>query len=180
MEIGARLRALRELYGLSQRELAKRAGVTNGMISQIEQDRVSPSVGSLKKILDGLSISIADFFTQDFGGPVQVFFDRDEMPDLGNGPVNLFLVAAGRKNREMSMLREVYAPGADTGEDMLQHEGEEAGVVVRGTMEITVGSETRLLRPGDAYYFESRIPHRFRNPGEAEAEIVSANSPPTF
>ncbi|AOU97409.1 XRE family transcriptional regulator [Acidihalobacter yilgarnensis] len=180
MEVGARLRALRELYGLSQRELAKRAGVTNGMISQIEQDRVSPSIGSLKKILDGLAISIADFFTQDFGGPVQVFFERAAMPDLGNGPVNLFLVAAARKNRQMSMLREVYAPGADTGEDMLQHEGEEAGVVVRGRMEITVGSETRVLEPGDAYYFESRIPHRFRNPGIEEAEIVSANSPPTF
>lgn len=180
IDVGSRLRALRERYGLSQRELAKRAGVTNGMISQIEQNRVSPSVGSLKKILDGLSVSMADFFTQDFSPAAQVFYTRDELPDLGNGPVSMFLVAAGRKDRKLSMLHEVYRPGADTGEDMLQHEGEEAGVVVRGTIELTVGGETRLLGPGDAYYFESRIPHRFRNPGEEEAVIISANTPPSF
>ncbi|MEJ2059981.1 MAG: cupin domain-containing protein [Gammaproteobacteria bacterium] len=180
IDVGARLRALREMYGLSQRELAKRAGVTNGMISQIEQDRVSPSIGSLKKILDGLSLSMADFFTQDFGAAEQVFFSKDDLPDLGSGPIAFFLVAANRKERAMSMMHEVYAPGADTGEEMLQHNGEEAGVVVRGEIEVTVGGESRVLGPGDSYYFESRIPHRFRNPGDVEAEIISANTPPSF
>lgn len=180
MEVGTRLRSLREMYGLSQRELAKRAGVTNGMISQIEQNRVSPSIGSLKKILDGLSISMADFFTQDFGTAEQVFYGRDEMPDLGSGAISFRLVGASRKDRKMSVMHEVYAPGADTGEEMLQHDGEEAGIVVRGSIELTVGAETRVLGPGDAYYFESRIPHRFRNTGEVEAEIISANTPPSF
>lgn len=180
IDVGSRLRALREMYGLSQRELAKRAGVTNGMISQIEQNRVSPSIGSLKKILDGLAISMADFFTQDFSAAAQVFYEKTELPDLGAGPVSMFLVAASRKDRKMSMLHEIYQPGADTGEDMLQHEGEEAGVVVRGRIELTVGGETRVLGPGDSYYFESRIPHRFRNLGEEEAEIISANTPPSF
>lgn len=180
IDIGARLRALRELYGLSQRELAKRAGVTNGMISQIEQNRVSPSIGSLKKILDGLSMSLADFFTQDFSAGAQVFYTRDELPDLGSGPIAFHLVGANRKERKMSMMHEVYQPGADTGEEMLQHDGEESGVVVRGQIELTVGGESRLLGPGDSYYFESRIPHRFRNPGEEEAVIISANTPPTF
>ena len=61
-DLGARLRSLREMHGLSQRELAKRAGVSNAIISLIEQNRTSPSVGSLKRVLDGLPISLADFF----------------------------------------------------------------------------------------------------------------------
>jgi transcriptional regulator with XRE-family HTH domain len=179
-EVGSKLRAVREMYGLSQRELAKRAGVTNGMISQIEQNRVSPSIGSLKKILDGLSLSLADFFTLDFNSSEQVFYSREELPDLGDGHISFQLVGFNRKDRKMSVMHEIYAPGADTGEEMLQHDGEEAGVVVRGQIELTVGAEARLLGPGDSYYFPSHIPHRFRNPGDDEAEIISANTPPTF
>jgi mannose-6-phosphate isomerase-like protein (cupin superfamily) len=63
---------------------------------------------------------------------------------------------------------------------MLRHESEEGGVVVHGRLEVTVGSERRVLGPGDAYYFDSRVPHRFRNAGDEECVVVSANSPPSF
>jgi mannose-6-phosphate isomerase-like protein (cupin superfamily) len=63
---------------------------------------------------------------------------------------------------------------------MLAHAGEEGGVIVKGTIELTVGGDTRLLEAGDAYYFKSSIPHRFRNPGSEDCELVSASSPPTF
>lgn len=62
-DVGARLRHLRERHGLSQRELAKRAGVTNSTISLIEQNRVSPSVASLSKVVGGLPMTMAEFFT---------------------------------------------------------------------------------------------------------------------
>jgi mannose-6-phosphate isomerase-like protein (cupin superfamily) len=180
IDVGAHLRAVRTIYGLSQRELAKRAGVTNGLISLIEQNRVSPSVSSLKKVLDGIPMSIAEFFTLDLSASPQVFYRSDELTDLGDGSVALRLVAARRANRAMSVMHERYAPGADTGADMLRHEGEEGGVVVRGRVELTVGGETRVLGPGDAYYFTSAIPHRFRNTGSEPCEIVSASTPPTF
>ena len=73
IDVGTHLKAVRQMYGLSQRELAKRAGVTNGLISLIEQNRVSPSVSSLKKVLDGIPMALADFFTLDLGGKPQVF-----------------------------------------------------------------------------------------------------------
>ncbi len=180
IDVGAHLRAVRTIYGLSQRELAKRAGVTNGLISLIEQNRVSPSVSSLKKVLDGIPMSIAEFFTLDLSAIPQVFYRSDELTDLGDRSVSLRLVAARRANRAMSVIHERYAPGADTGADMLRHEGEEGGVVVRGRIELTVGGETRVLGPGDAYYFTSAIPHRFRNNGSEPCEIVSASTPPTF
>jgi len=180
IDVGAHLRAVRSMYGLSQRELAKRAGVTNGMISLIEQNRVSPSVSSLKRVLDGIPMTLAEFFTLDLAAGPQVFYVRDELTDVGSGDVQLRLVAAKRPNRSLAILHERYPAGGDTGADMLSHKGEEGGVVVKGRIELTVGAETRLLGPGDAYYFSSAVPHRFRNAGREECEIISASSPPTF
>lgn len=168
------------MHGLSQRELAKRAGVTNGTISLIEQNRVSPSISSLRKVLAGIPMSLGDFFTTDFSSTTKVFYGKDELTNLGDRDVQLRLVAANRRDRALSVMREIYAPGADTGDEMLSHEGEEGGVVVRGRIEITVGGSRRVLGPGEAYYFDSSVPHRFRNLGDEACEIVSANSPPTF
>ena len=178
--VGPRLRAIRTLYGFSQRELARRAGVTHATISLIESERVSPSVASLKKVLDGIPLALAEFFTFDVDAPRRIFYRAAELPDVGSGDVVFRLVGGERQRRAMTVLHEIYAPGADTGETMLVHEGEEGGVVVRGEIELTVAGETRRLGRGDAYYFESRLPHRFRNPGEEPCEIVSANAPPSL
>ena len=182
MDIGARLQLVRKSKGLSQRELAKRVGVTNSTISLIEQNKVSPSVSSLKKVLDGIPISLADFFTLDLekGLPDSPFYVADELPDVGSNGIHYFLVGQHRANRQMCILREVMPPGSDTGVTMLSHDGEEGGVVVQGRVEVTVGDHVRVLGPGEAYYFESRVPHRFRNIGDEEAVLVSANTPPTF
>ncbi len=182
VNVGVRLQAVRKLKGLSQRELAKRVGVTNSTISLIEQNRVSPSVGSLKKVLDGIPMSLAEFFTLELEQAEieSVFFTADEQPDLGSNGINYFLIGAGRRNRQMEILREVMPPGTDTGSEMLTHDGEEGGVVVQGVLELTVGNDTRVLHAGEGYYFESRKPHRFRSIGDSDLIIVSANTPPTF
>lgn len=180
IDVGGHLRAVRTMYGLSQRELAKRAGVTNGTISLIEQNRVSPSVSSLKKVLDGVPMSLAEFFTLDLQRAPQVFYGREELTDIGDREVSLQLVAARRPNRVMTIMHERYRPKADTGADMLSHTGEEGGVVVAGSIELTVGGQSRVLGAGDAYYFASAVPHRFRNVGDEPCEIISACTPPTF
>ena len=180
IDVGGHLKAVRIMYGLSQRELAKRAGVTNGTISLIEQNRVSPSVSSLKKVLDGIPMSLAEFFTLDLQVNPQVFYSRDELTDIGDRDVSLRLIAAKRPNRAMTIMHERYRPKADTGADMLSHKGEEGGVIVSGRIELTVGGQSRVLGPGDAYYFASAVPHRFRNLGEQPCELISASTPPTF
>lgn len=180
IDVGAHLKAVRTMYGLSQRELAKRAGVTNGTISLIEQNRVSPSVSSLKKVLDGVPMSLAEFFTLDLQVSPQVFYARDDLTDIGDRDVSLRLVAAQRTSRAMTIMHERYRPKADTGADMLSHKGEEGGVIIAGRVELTVGAQSRVLGPGDAYYFTSAVPHRFRNFGDESCEIISASTPPTF
>jgi transcriptional regulator with XRE-family HTH domain len=180
IDVGARLRSVRTSFGLSQRELARRAGVTNGLISLIEQNRVSPSVSSLKRVLDGVPMSLAEFFTLDLSAAPQAFFSADELLELGNQEVSLRLVAAKRPGRQLAVLHERYAAGAATGEEMLAHRGEESGIVIRGRIELTVGGTARVLSPGEAYYFSSQLPHRFRNVGREVCEIISASTPPTF
>lgn len=179
-DVGTRLKQLRQQRGLSQRELAKRAGVTNSTISLIEQNSVSPSVSSLKKILDALPVSISEFFAGEEIGQEQVFYRASDLTEIGDGKLSWRLVGARRPNRSMSIIHEHYPPGADTGEDMLEHEGEEGGVIVTGTIELSVNGEIQLLTAGDAYYFDSRLPHRFRNVSDSDCVIVSANNPPSF
>lgn len=180
-EVGPRLRALRKMYGFSQRELAKRAGVTNGTISLIEQERISPSIGSLKRVLDGFPISFTDFLTVDLHPKRPVFYERKDLKEIAGGePISFKLVGKDTSDRTIQMMYERYQAGADTGEEMLSHMGEETGIVVSGEIVLTVGGETRVLGPGEAYYFDSRLPHRFRNLGQGECVIVSACTPPSF
>ena len=180
LDVGARLRAIRQLHGLSQRELARRAGVTNGLISLVEMNRVSPSISSLKKLLDGIPMSLAEFFTGDFSRQVPLFYGAEDLLEIGTDDVSLRLVAAQRPGRQLTVLHERYEPGATTGEDMLAHRGEESGIVIKGRIEVTVGGNTRVLGPGEAYYFASNLPHRFHNPGREPCELISASTPPTF
>ena len=180
-DIGGRLKQVRERYSLSQRELAKRAGVTNSLISLIETNKTSPTIASLKKVLDGFPVTMSEFFTEeDKLPPQQLFFTHAELPDVGTREIAYYLVGAKRRNRSLCMLHEHYSCGADTGEDMISHPGEESGVVISGSIEITVGNLTRDLGPGDAYYFDTSVPHRMRNTSDSECVIVSASTPPTY
>ena len=177
MDVGERLKAIRKMKGLSQRELAKRVGVTNSTISMIEKNGVSPSVSSLKKVLSGIPISIGDFFTMDVEDieSESVVYQPHEMPDIGSNNVSLKLIGARNKGRSMDLLLERYEPGSDTGPEMLQHPGEEGGVVISGEIELTVGFQVYQLKAGDGYYFNSNRPHRFRNASDDVCEIFSAN-----
>ena len=182
MDVGVRLQSIRKLKGLSQRELAKRAGVTNSTISMIEKNSVSPSISSLKKVLAGIPMSLVEFFSVDFeeDGVTQIVYKADELTDLSSGTVSMRLVGKGHQVRALAFLDETYPPGSDTGEEMLNHEGEEAGVLVSGRLELTVGSELFILESGDSYYFESTRPHRFRNPFDQPARLISATTPANF
>ncbi|WP_341894896.1 cupin domain-containing protein [Ferrovibrio terrae] len=181
IDIGSRLKAVRLAAKLSQRELARRAGVTNATISLIEANQMNPSVGALKRVLDGLAMSLAEFFAmEDAPAPRKAFYSADELAEVGKGKISYRQVGADLRSRALQILVERYAPGADTGRVMLRHAGEEGGVVIRGRMEVTVADQVRVLGPGDAYYFESDQPHRFRNIGREACELISACTPPTF
>ena len=94
--------------------------------------------------------------------------------------MSLRQVGSNLFGRAMMIPGETYRVGADTGRVMYAHDSEEGGGVVSGRVEITVGSQRRIPGPGDACYFDSRNPHRFRQVGPEECVIISACTPPTF
>lgn len=178
--IGPRLKALRASRGLSQRKLAELAGVSNATISLIEHGRTDPSMGMLKRILDSLGVSFAEFFASVGPGAEKYFYSHEELSRIGSGPISYLQVGGDLSGSQLQILYEHYPPGADTGQSMLSHDAEEGGIVLEGRIEITVGEEVRTLSAGDAYRFNSRLPHRFRNTGNEVCVIVSACTPPSF
>jgi transcriptional regulator with XRE-family HTH domain len=179
-EIGGRLRAIRQGLGLSQRQLARQSGVANATISQVEAGKINPTVSMLKKILDGIPLSLGEFFADETQPQDRMFFRADELIEIAEGGVSYRQVGANLAAKAIQLLKECYQPGAGTGKHALRHEGEECGIILRGRLEVTVGDNTTVLKPGDAYYFKSSQPHQFRNTGIEPCELISACTPPSF
>jgi transcriptional regulator with XRE-family HTH domain len=179
-DLAQRLRQLRRRHGLSQRELAKRSGVSNAMISLIENGRSNPSMGLMRRILEGIPVSMSEFFSETPIEERKVFFHHHELTQIGSGAISFLQVGSDLATRRLQLLYERYAPGADTGSSMLSHDAEEGGLILSGNLEVTVGESTRVLGPGEAFLFDSQTPHRFRNTGSKECVLVTACTPPSF
>lgn len=180
IDLGERLRWIRTQKGMSQRELARRAGVTNATVSLIESNRMNPSVGALKRVLDGIPIGLSEFFALSPTENRKIFWRSDELSEIGKGPISYRQVGGSLLGRKLQILKERYEPEAGTGRVTLSHEGEEGGVIINGRLEVTVDNQRRILSAGEAYFFDSRMPHRFRNVGDVPCELISACTPPTF
>lgn len=179
-EVGTRLRMVRRAHRLSQRRLAQISGVSHSIVSQIEKGQTNPSVGLLHRVLSGIPMSLGEFFMLEVPADSQIFYRQGDLLQIAEGAVTLYQVGANLANRRIQMLYEVYEPGADTGETLLTHDAEETGIVIQGQLEITVGDQTTVLSPGEAYYYDSRIPHKMRNAGSEVCIVVSACTPPSF
>lgn len=178
LDVGARLRAVRERAGLSQRELAKRAGVTHSTISLIEQEAHAPSLASLHRILSAIPISIADFFALPTSQQNVLFNDADDLAVVTRGEADLRVLAAERRDKSLQMFIERYQPGAGTGDEPIAHEGETAAVVLRGMIEVRVGDTIRVLRRGGGYHIIGKQPYMLRNVGKIVAVVACACTPP--
>lgn len=178
--VGERLRQLRQRQHLSQRQLARQSGVANATISQIESGKLNPTVSMLKKVLDGIPISLGEFFGDEPEAPDRVFFRAEQLTEIADGGISFRQVGANLRNRSIQLIKECYQPGAGTGKHPITHEGEECGVILKGRLQVTVGEQTATLRSGDAYYFRSSVPHSFANTGAEPCELISACTPPSF
>lgn len=174
-DIGARLKLIRERNGLSQRELAKRAGITNSNISMIEQGLVSPSINSLAKVLSGIPMTLAHFFAcnqLDIGHIVYPAKLLESEQTIHPGGVIIQGFATEKPTRKLFTSRQIYPAGSDTGAEPLQHKTEVSALVVTGQVELTAGMQMYELNEGDAFYLAACQPYRVRNRKEATAVIV--------
>jgi transcriptional regulator with XRE-family HTH domain len=176
--IGERIKMLRQAKALTQEELASRAGLTKGFISQVERNLTSLSVESLLGILDALDEKPSRFFSGSFDEKV-VFKQKDRV-DLEMEHVELFqILIPAAQNRSMDPALLELNPGEVTPEEE-PHEGEEFGFVISGGVELVFGGKTHRLKKGECFFFEATKKHCIANRRNSKAVILWVSSPPNF
>lgn len=177
---GRRLSEIRQQMGMSQRRVAELSGLTHSAISTIEQDKVSPAVSTLQKLLKVYGLSLSEFFSEPVKDePPKVVIDAGELIDIGSQGVSLRLIHNGNPARTLAMLIETYEPGATTGEK-IRHQGEETGTLLEGQITLTISGQSYSLYAGQSYVINTGHPHSFTNSSTQPCRIVSAHTPATF
>jgi DNA-binding transcriptional MerR regulator/quercetin dioxygenase-like cupin family protein len=174
--IGSHLRRLRAKRRLSLAQVARTVGISIGFLSALERSQMSGSVGTLRKLARFYKTNILDFFDATDIGSRQVQPEQRKVLEAGPG-VTMELLAWGNTVMEPHLFR--VAPEAGSG-DSYAHAGEEFIFVLRGQLAISLEDEEYRLKAGDSFYFESAIPHHWKNPGRSETWVVWVNTPPTF
>ena len=183
--IGHRLREERVKAGISQRELARRLGLSASLISQLENGQSRPSVGTLYRIVTELGVSLHHVIRGD-GSPDVVGTDEtataDGSPvvhprqrpaiDLDSG-VRWEELAAHREEG-VDFLEAIYEVGGASTPDrsLIRHNGREYGYIISGTLGVQIGFQQHELGPGDSIAFDSTTPHRLFNVGEEPVHAI--------
>jgi DNA-binding transcriptional MerR regulator/uncharacterized cupin superfamily protein len=174
--IGPRLRKLRLERGESLSTVAMAVDVSIGFLSNLERSQSSASIAILRRLAQHYDLNILDFFgSPDTTSPLVRPKDRKVLP--GGEGVQMELLASGKITMEPHLFR--VAPGAGSGESY-SHQGEEFLYITSGELVIFLEGQEYRLRAGDSFYFESKIPHRWHNPGKKETTLLWINTPPTF
>lgn len=173
-EVGKRIRYLRRLQGLTSDELAKLAGVSQSMISQIERGQVSPSLETLWKLSHSLKVPVFSFFETEETNAVTIFRAGEAKNIKRVRPNVSYQLLSPNSGKQMSFFKMIVEPGEDLETPLLYHSGEECGIMLAGSLRIEVEGEIHTIHEGDSIYFDSSLPHRFTNVGDENAVAIWA------
>lgn len=179
MQIGHKLKRLRLAKSFTQDELASRADLSKGFISQIENDTASPSIATLEDILDVLGTTLNEFFSDN--NKEKVVFPKEFRllsPD-SDDKVKIELLIPGSGKRKMDPVLVTINPNEETFKDP-SHEGEELGFLLQGKINLNLDGETFCLKKGDCFYYSADKKHSIVNVGNNTAKILWVVTPPIF
>ncbi len=181
MNLGGKIRSLREEKGLTIRHLAEQAGCSPSLISQLENNKVDPSISMLKRIAKALDVNIVDFFMDESLNHEDVVTRAKDRVDiqLRRWDAKIQSLVRNTRNKRMQPFFTVIKPGGGS-HGMYLHDGEEFGFVTRGNLTLVLEKEKHEIGKGESFYFPSHIPHDWRNNGVEEAEVIWVITPPTF
>jgi transcriptional regulator with XRE-family HTH domain len=171
LSLGDRLRRLRTERNISQRELAKQAGISVNSISLIERGEISPSVATLQNLAAALKIKISYFFDDESAGNV-LHVKVTERPVLNTGGVKIEGIGQRLKTQELEPFHITLAPQAGSGERQVVHPGVELVCCQAGRLEYLIDGKVYHLEKGDFLVFEASLPHTWSNPFDGKAEFL--------
>jgi transcriptional regulator with XRE-family HTH domain len=183
--VGYQLRRERRIRRLRLKDVADKAGLSESLISKIENNKTSPSISTLHRLAKALGTSISALFAADESLD-QVVQRRQERPIAGRvqsmaewDGIEAEIIVPYVRGRLLEGFVFIMEPGGHSG-GTLRHDGEECGYVLEGCLELVVDEETYILNPGDSFFFNSDRPHSYRNPGTVATRVIWVNTPPTY
>jgi len=177
--LGLKLRDLRKFRKLSLKQLAERTGCATSYLSMVENGKIDPGISRLKKIADGLDVTIIDIFQENHHSRVVTRKHERIQADFPKSRTKIEMLVPQIAGRQIDARMAIIAPGGSSDGDY-SHPGEEFGLLLQGKLALTVGGVTYNLNEGDSFYFSSTQNHRFKNTGREEAFVVWVNHPASW
>lgn len=182
--LGAAIRHARRKRELTLEQVARKTKLSVSYMSQVERDRMPPSLSSLKRIAEALDVPAGSLMFAKSGtrsdSPVAVVRQAARKRLVFPGSEIRYEMLTPDLRRRASMLW-LHAPaGAESGLAPFSHEGEDAVVVLQGRLAVEVGGMWHDLAIGDSIYFDSQLPHRWRNPTNRPTIAIWMSTPPSF
>ncbi|MSP82601.1 MAG: cupin domain-containing protein [Alphaproteobacteria bacterium] len=185
--LGRDIRGLRRAKGMTLADLGTATNLSEGFLSQVERGGKQPSIGTLQHISEALGVAIGWFFevtpaaNPDEGRYIVRKESRRRLAHSLLGPTDYLgmtdVMLSPSLGGRLAMVQTTYDPGGHSGDNLVSHEGEEAGVVVAGVLEVQIDERKFLLREGDSFTFPSTLPHRYANAGNGPVTLVFAITP---
>jgi len=169
-DIGAKIKQLRQINGLAQSDLAERAGLTKGAISQLERNLTSPSVANLFEILSALNETPSSFFA-DVDEEKVLFRKTDALPSEVTGYKTFDTLLPKSRYRSIVSYRATIAPGRQTPPEPAQ-EGENYVLVLTGRLGLQIGKVAYLARKGESLYFSGEQEFVYSNKGKTLVDFL--------
>lgn len=185
VRIGVRLRHARLVKGYLLKDVAGLVGCSVSLLSKFENDRATPSLTMLHKLVNALGLHIGALFEKpdDANG---IVMPRGTRPVIAiqdgsgqEGAIRLERLVPFGEGHLLQASIHIVEPGADS-EGCISHLGEEVGYVLEGQLELTVDDQTFSIQTDDAFVFNSERAHSYRNPGPGVTRVIWVNTPPTF
>jgi transcriptional regulator with XRE-family HTH domain len=179
LKIGHKVKELRVRLGLTQEDLADRAELSKGFISQVERDLTSPSIATLKEILECLGTSLKDFFADT--PEMKTVYKKQDMFTKTDAEQKTEIVwlLPGAQGCSMEPILLTIQPGGSTWPDD-PHEGDEFGYVLSGTVTLHLGEKKMRVRRGESFFYSPKHTHHLENTGKVPARVLWISSPPSF
>jgi transcriptional regulator with XRE-family HTH domain len=177
--LGQRIRQLRTARELTLTALAEATGLSTGLISQVERGLADPSLETLRRVAKVLEVPLFSLFRQEDTGIVAVV-RKDRRTQVKSPDHDIVYSRISPGGGRLEVLHGTLGPHSASAPEPWAHPSEECLVVLSGELIVEVAGRDYELFAGDSCYFDSHLPHRFRNTRAQSAEFIVTVTPPSY
>lgn len=172
-EIGKNIAVIRKQKDLSLEELSRRSGVSTGMLSQIEKDRVNPTVAVVWKIAYGLDVPFHDLLAREDEEPLFKILHKNEAVILerGGGTVVFRILSPLSMAEKLELYTVTIKKGAVLESTPHSKDTEEFATVLSGSITIEVNGKTATLVEGDTIHYHADVQHTIKSVGDSDSYL---------